>query len=82
MKNNMENKSIKSRVASLEKFRRKRQTFVYLRQDYDNPDLFHYESGENAEVMTRAEAERRFSGDDYMVIIVCYRKTEPGDDWD
>ena len=74
----MNNKTIKSRVASLENYRSEKQTIIVLMQDTDNPDLFRYENGENTEIMTRAEADRRFSDNEYLVILICYEKSKRG----
>jgi len=78
----MAKKSITTRIEALENFRSKKQTMIVLFQDLDNPDLFHYGKGPTAEIITRAEADRRFSGNEYLVLLICYDKIIPGDDFD
>ena len=73
--------SITTRIEALENFRSKKQTMIVLFPDLDNPDLFHYGDGPTAEIITRAEADRRFSGNEYLVLLICYDKTIPGDDF-
>ena len=77
----MAKKSITTRIEALENFRSKKQTMIVLHQDLYNPDLFHYGKGPTAEIITRAEADRRFSGSEYLVLLICYNKTIPGDDF-
>ena len=78
----MAKKSITTRIEALENFRSKKQTMIVLHQDLYNPDLFHYGKGPTAEIITRAEGKRRFFGDEFLVLWICYDKTIPGDDFD
>lgn len=71
--NSMNKQNIKSRLEKLERKMAKPEIIV-LTQDLNNPDLYMC-SGEK---LTRAQAERRFSGNDaFTVLWVSYRIEKP-----